>query len=33
MSYTLIASDCHAGADGVEYREYLETAYFERWRR
>ncbi len=31
MTYTLISSDCHAGADGAEYREYLEAAHHERF--
>jgi predicted TIM-barrel fold metal-dependent hydrolase len=26
-SYTLISSDCHAGADGAEYRAYVDPAY------
>ncbi len=33
--YTVVSSDCHAGADLADYRPYLETRYheeFDRWR-
>ncbi|MDH3705328.1 MAG: amidohydrolase [Acidimicrobiia bacterium] len=33
--YTIISSDCHAGADHATYREYLEAAWhdeFDAWR-
>jgi predicted TIM-barrel fold metal-dependent hydrolase len=32
--YTVISSDCHAGADLLDYRDYLESAYhdeFDAW--
>ena len=33
--YTVISSDCHAGANHETYRDYLETKYlddFDAWR-